>query len=223
MHPGVLPAAEVLHLRNDVVQSEGFAHRLCARSFGVDVHDVDVEVVVSRLIVNVEFQHVRLGVWEEGRRGSDESAAEVTKPRALRFLQITDRPDVSTLHEGQEVQRRQSLTVPVQIRQKKEVILRFGLLGAVKDILLLSFAVEDIENPIKAALFPAELHVRAYVRAVDRGRLDYDTGLLEGVLADVLLGARVNEIYFEVCGRRLIDRVLGHAVGEVPAVDIIFA
>ena len=49
-HTGILVAAHGLQLGDHIVQSDRFADRLCRCWVEVDVYDVDVEVVVCRLV-----------------------------------------------------------------------------------------------------------------------------------------------------------------------------
>lgn len=50
MHASFFVATHVLELRNDVAEPQSFADALGGAGFEHDVHNVDVEVVVCRLI-----------------------------------------------------------------------------------------------------------------------------------------------------------------------------
>lgn len=107
--------------------------------------------------------------------------------------QIAQGPDIPALHEGQEVQGRDCLAVPVQVGKQQEP----GVGGQVPrapqdDVFLLGEAVEDVEDPVETARGALVGDVGEHVGVVDCGCFGHEADALRGVLLDVLGGAGVD-------------------------------
>lgn len=93
---------------------------------------------------------------------------------------------------------------------------------AENDVLLLRAALEDIKHPVQSALLALGAHVRPDIATVDNRRLGDHSDQLVRVFLNMLLGARPDDVQFQV---GLVLRVIVGAGGgcEVPAVDVIVA
>lgn len=113
------------------------------------------------------------------------------------------------------------LSVPIQIRQEqKSIIWVYALTRIVQqDILLFRAPFEDIENPVQAALISFLLHIRPHMAPIDFRRLGHHSNELWRIFLDVLFGAGVDEIHFQIwnAGSCLTGR------GKIPTVYVIIA
>ena len=65
-------------------------------------------------------------------------------------LEVAQTPDVSPLHECEEMQTSDGLTVPVEIWKEEEAGVGVPV-GAEDHVFLFGAAVEDVEDPVEAA------------------------------------------------------------------------
>ena len=82
VHPHLLATTILLpHSQRvqNAIESYGFAHALRTSGLAHDVHNVDVEVVVRRLVVQVQFQLVAL----ESAGAAQGSAGTVERGRGI--------------------------------------------------------------------------------------------------------------------------------------------
>ena len=104
------------------IESYGFAHALRTSGLAHDVHNVDVEMVVRRLIVQVQFQFIALkplnaaegSTWAvEFGRGIENDGTHGGQPGEVADAQVSERPDVPAIGDGEEMQGGQRAPVPV--------------------------------------------------------------------------------------------------------------
>ena len=114
----------------------------------------------------------------------------------MALFEISQAPKVSSLHQHEQMQARESFLVPVEIRcQKKSFLSREALAWvSEQDVFLLFSPFDDIEDPIQASFISHSLHVWSHMLLVDRRRLSDHANGLWRVLLDVLVGARIDEI-----------------------------
>lgn len=138
----------------------------------------------------------------------------------MALLQVPQAPNVAPLHQSEQVKACQGLLVPIEIWCEEKSfngIRRTGI--SQQDILLLGTTFDDVEDPIEASFVPHLLHVWSHILLVDLRRLCHHTNSLWRIFFDVLLGAGVDEIEFEVWG----SSIFGARMGKIPAVDVIAA
>ena len=118
----------------------------------------------------------------------------------MALFQISEAPDITSVHQDEQMQTSKSFSVPIQIRCQKETFLPRGVLAWIskQDVLLLLSPFEDIENPIQTSFIPHSLHVRSYMLLVDGRRLSDHANGLWGVLLDVLVCAWIDKIELEI-------------------------
>jgi hypothetical protein len=143
------------------------------------------------------------------------------QPANMLLLEVAHTPYVSALDQSQHVQATERLAVPVQIWQQKiSLVFRGGVVWRAKQhMVLLSAAVENVKDPVQAALITLTLHEGTNVMAIYFWSLGDVTKGLSSVFLDMLVGARVDEIDLQVW--RLC--LAGGAVGHEPAVNVIVA
>lgn len=135
-------------------------------------------------------------------------------------LQVPQAPEVPPLHQSEQVKACQGLLVPIEIWCEEKSFIGIRRTGiSQQDILLLGTAFDDVEDPIEASLVPHPLHIWSYILLVDLRRLCHHTNSLWRIFFDVLLGARVDQVEFEV-GRSCICDARR---GKIPAVYVIAA
>lgn len=172
--------------------------------------------------MHIAFEHVGVQTLVvQARHAVSNVRDDALEPGDVLLLEVAHAPDVSALDEGEQVQAAQRLAVPVQIGQQQVslVLGSGGVRRAKQDVFLLGASVEDVEDPVQAALVALALHVRPHVVAVDVGRLGHVADRLRRVLFQMLLGAWVDEVDLQVGWLALACTAVGH----VPAVYIIVA
>jgi hypothetical protein len=89
------------------------------------------------------------------------------------LLEITQTPNVSSLHKSEQMQRAHRFSVPVEIREHQEPII--GALTRVPEnhVLLLRPALKDIEDPVQSTFLPLSAHIRPHIVTVDLRRLGH--------------------------------------------------
>jgi hypothetical protein len=94
------------------------------------------------------------------------------------LLKISQTPNIPSVHQRQQMQRAQSLPVPVEIRQHQECIL--GAVACIphNHIFLLGATLKNVKYPVQMSLLTLGLHKRAHVLAVNLGRLGDHAKLL---------------------------------------------
>ncbi len=128
-HAGLGPAGHAFELGDDIFEPEGFAGGLRAAGFELDVDDVDMEMVVSRLIcsvptsaypskkvaelkkreeglrrtVNVKLQHIPLHPFLsiDPHNRIQHLLPHPLQPLHMPFLQIPETPEIHSLHQRQ--------------------------------------------------------------------------------------------------------------------------
>jgi hypothetical protein len=173
--------------------------------------------------VNVEFQHVILDTFVESLHCFGKSAAKVSEPNHVFFLEISHAPDVSPFYQSQQMKATDRRAIPVEIRQQEEVIFGLGFFRSIQHIFLLLPAFENVEDPVQFSFLAVLLHVGSDIVGVYRWRLEHYARLLERVLPDVAVLTRVDQVDLEVWWCWLVESAIRFAVGHVPVVDIIGA
>ena len=196
------------------------------------MHDVDMEMVVSRLVMHVELQLVFLQPVALSC-GGEEVVPHVSKPGDVFLAQVADGPEVAALDEAEQVQAADRFTVPIEVREQQEAFFVLAIVGfrfvSDDDVFLLGLAVEDVEDPVQAALLPFRLNVGPHVLCVDLRCFRDDAESLRRVFLDVLLRARVDEVKLQVGCRVnvlgivfVVDTPRGLALaGQVPVVYVV--
>ncbi|GKT93329.1 gamma interferon inducible lysosomal thiol reductase [Colletotrichum tofieldiae] len=155
---------------HDAVEPDGLAHGLRRAGLELHVHNVNVEVVVGWLVVHVELELVEVNVRVLLDRRSQELGLHVLQPRDVLLAQVAQGPQIAALDQPKKVQRVERLAVPVQVWQQQEALVAFlAELGAVDDVLDFGAALDDVEDPVEAALVALALHVGPDVRGVELG------------------------------------------------------
>lgn len=139
------------------------------------------------------------------------------------LAQVTKRPDILALDEGEEVQSIERLAVPVQVRDEKVALLLVDALGDTEDdVFGFGDAVNDVEHPLKAALIALGCHVWAHLVLVDCSCLGDVADTLLFVFLDMLFGAGVDQVDLQILVVVVIQLVVdGAAGGHVPVVDVV--
>lgn len=204
VHARLVAALHGLELRNHVPEPKRLADALGRAGLHHDVHDVDVEVVVRRLVVDVALQLVGIDLAREDvDRGVEDPVAHRLQPGDVFLAQVAEGPDVAPLDERQEMHPLHGLAVPVQVRKQQEA--RRG--GRVRarvpvhagdDVFLLGAPVQDVEDPVQPARRALARNVRPHVLRVDPRCLAHHPHPLRRVFPDMLCRARVDEVEFEV-------------------------
>lgn len=84
--------------------------------------DVDVEVVIRRLVMHVELELVAFDVRVHFCRRFDEFGLHMLQPRDVFDFEVPQAPDVSSFHDSQEMESFKGLAVPVQVGQQKKAL-----------------------------------------------------------------------------------------------------
>ena len=101
----VLIASHTLQLPNHVLQSERLPGRLCRARLQLDMHNMNMEMIIRRLIVDVEFELVPLKLWVQLDRRIEHFLSHMLQPLHLAFLQIAHAPDIPALDDAEKMQR----------------------------------------------------------------------------------------------------------------------
>lgn len=214
--------AHTAQVLNNTLQPDRFTRCLrCARLKSY-MDDVDVKMIISRLVVHIKLELVAFNLRVHLFCRLDEFALHVLQPGDVLDLEIPQAPDVSALYDPQEMQSLQGLAVPVQIRQKqKALVARLAQRRPIYDIFHLFPSLNNIKHPIQSPFVALGLHERSDVLAVDLGRFGDETHALFAVLLDMLLRTGVNEVDLQI--GELVT-VGGMAVAaQVPKVDVVGA
>ena len=102
------------------------------------------------LTMHVKFQLVMINLRVFLHGCLDEFPPHMLEPYDVGLFQIAEAPEISPLDDCQQMEARQSLPVPIQIRCKQKGFLFCSVLAwvAEDDILLLFATFEDIEHPV---------------------------------------------------------------------------
>ncbi len=166
----------------------------------------------------------------------------MSQPGEVPPAQVAETPQVAAGDETEKVEGWEGAPVPVEVGQEEEVLVfilvfvffrRGGLRGArrgsaVDDVLGFFFARQDVVHPVQAAVGALAGHVGAHMGLVDVRGFGHEAEALLAVLFDVLGGAGVDEVDFEVgevvvgVGRGIVGGWPA-AVGEIPVVDVVCA
>lgn len=199
----------------------------------------------KKLTMHIKLQHVPLDALARIKPLNHlaEPVHHAPQPRHMALVQVPHRPNVAALNQGQQVQTANGLAVPVQVGQQQEPLVGGGRSrGAVPHGLLLGAALDDVEDPVEAALVALGLHVGADVGGVDGGGFGHEAHGLGRVFLDVGGRARVDEVDLQIGGLLLgcagsrwrvaggLGGIAGHGLGggrcgagKVPAVDVVVA
>lgn len=186
--------------------------------------------------MNVEFQLILLQVGIHFDRPFQQALPQIFQPGDMLLLQVAQAPDISSLHQRQQMQGSHRLPIPIQIRQHQEPIFR-AMPGIPQNhIFLLRPALKNVEHPVQPAFFALGAHVGSYVIAVDFRCLRHHTYGLRRVLLNVLLRTWPDEVDLQVvrvcarlrwCDSNSVATTISPATvpipgrREVPAVNII--
>lgn len=120
----------------------------------------------------------------------------------MTFPEISQAPDITSLDQSQEMHACQRLAIPVEIRSQEKSFVGGAILTriAIDDVLLLLTTFKDIEDPVQASCFALLYNVGTNTAFVDLRGLGDRTDALRRVLFDMLLGARMDQIEFEIWG-----------------------
>ena len=114
------------------------------------------------------------------------------QPIDMPFREVSQAPDIASLHQCKKMKRIQGLTIPVEIWQEKKSLGRVAV--PENNIFLFRTAFEDIEDPVQLASGSKRLEIRKSVVGIYGRRFIDHTKPRGRVLLDVRFGTRVNDI-----------------------------
>lgn len=201
VHAGGLVAGHCGQLTDDVVEGEGLADGLRCTGLQSNMDNVDVKVVIGRLVVDIKLEHVG---FDLGRVQFFDNATEMCndalQPGHVSLVQVSQAPYVSPFNQGEQMETPYRLSIPVEVGQQQEPFVFWGCVGvcAEQDVLLLCPPLYDVEDPVQTTLITLTLHKGADMVCVDFRGLCDEADRLGGVFLDVFLCARVDEIDLQI-------------------------
>lgn len=199
VHARLLTTRHNLERLNDTIQPNRLSRRLRRARLKRNMNNMDMEMVVRRLVMHIQLELVRINAGVRRNRRIHQLGAHVLQPGNMSALQVPQRPDIPPLHQRKQVQRIKRLSIPVEIRQQqKPFIAGFAQLSPVYNVLDLFFALNNVKYPVQSPLLPLLLHIWPYLVPVNLWRLCNKAHTLLAVLVDVSLCAWPDEVNLEV-------------------------
>lgn len=84
------------------------------------MHDMDMQMVVCRLVVQVEFQLVRFDGGVKGCCYGEEFMTHVREPGNVALAEVADGEEITAEGKNEEVQGGEGASVPVEVGENEE-------------------------------------------------------------------------------------------------------
>jgi hypothetical protein len=136
-----------IKLTDNILQPQRLPCSLRSPRLKLNMHNMNMEVVIRRLIMHIQLQLISLQLRIQFHRSIQHFLAHMPHPVHLALLQVAHAPDIAPLDDAQQMQRRERLAVPVQIGKEQEALR--GVRLTVDDVFLLFQPVEDVVDPLQ--------------------------------------------------------------------------